>query len=728
MQPCSRSGAPSRCATAAAGAGAAGGSERITDGERNLAMERAKATFKVRELTLYLDGGAKITAFREKAMRELEALPVFRQDDRFDLTRPESRKRTMEKVRGLYRAFVKDARSEGGLDMRRARLEAAGLLDPGWFTRNGVHFGLFMGAISGQGTQEQQQEWLPQVFMLSIFGCFGMTELGHGSHVRGLETVATYIPESQEFDIHSPTLTATKWWIGGAGQTATHCSVFARLVVDGDDKGVHCFVVQLRDTETHAPMPGVSVGDCGAKMGRNGLDNGWIQFHHVRIPREQMLMKHAQVSPEGVYTKPPRAAAAYGALILGRAHMVKDSYDVLKAALTIVIRYTCVRRQGEPFREGEPEPQILNYTSMQARLLPTLAQCYAFYFTSRFMIDMLDRFNEKDGGGGGGDDAEAAEMLPDLHATSAGLKAYCTWYTLEAIEKCRQCCGGHGYSGYAGLAAMFADFAVQCTWEGDNTVMALQTARYLVSSLRKLRDGQEVQGSVRYLAEKLPASWDAATAAQVRDPRRQLVALRFQAATLVRAAVAALDERTAAGASETEAWNATAVPLLRASKAHVYYNMASFFVHGVEARMADEAEDPSLADSGVGAICKTLCDLFVLHYMADTMGYFLRSSFMSPTQADLIDREVAASFVPVRANAVPLVDAFNLSDFVLNSPLGRYDGRVYEAYFEQVRRSPYGTSTAPYFETTIKPMLEGADVGGGDDSDDADDDDDDGSE
>ena len=32
---------------------------------------------------------------------------------------------------------------------------------------------------------------------------------------------------------------------------------------------------------------------------------------------------------------------------------------------------------------------------------------------------------------------------------------------------------------------------------------------------------------------------------------------------------------------------------------------------------------------------------------------------------------------------IPLVDSFGLSDTLLRSPLGRYDGNVYEHYFER---------------------------------------------
>lgn len=69
---------------------------------------------------------------------------------------------------------------------------------------------MFVPAIKGQGTDEQQQKWLPLAYKMQIIGCYAQTELGHGSNVQGLETTATFDPSTDEFVIHSPTLTSSK--------------------------------------------------------------------------------------------------------------------------------------------------------------------------------------------------------------------------------------------------------------------------------------------------------------------------------------------------------------------------------------------------------------------------------------------------------------------------------------------------------------------------------------
>ncbi|CAH2208771.1 jg26519, partial [Pararge aegeria aegeria] len=121
------------------------------------------------------------------------------------------------------------------------------------------------------------------------------TELGHGTFIRGLETQATYDVGTEEFVLHSPTITAYKWWPGGMGHTANYCVVMAQLYIKGKNYGIQPFMVQIRDEETHMPLPGVKVGEIGPKLGFNTVNNGFLGFDNVRIPRDRMLMKNAQV-------------------------------------------------------------------------------------------------------------------------------------------------------------------------------------------------------------------------------------------------------------------------------------------------------------------------------------------------------------------------------------------------------------------------------------------------
>ena len=76
-----------------------------------------------------------------------------------------------------------------------------------------------------------------------MMGCYAQTELGHGSNVASLETTATLDLKTQEWVIHSPTVTSTKYWPGGLGRSANHAVVFAQCIVDGNNFGVQPFMV-----------------------------------------------------------------------------------------------------------------------------------------------------------------------------------------------------------------------------------------------------------------------------------------------------------------------------------------------------------------------------------------------------------------------------------------------------------------------------------------------------
>ncbi len=165
--------------------------------------------------------------------------------------------------------------------------------------------------------------------------------------------------------------------------------------------------------------------------------------------------------------------------------MVRDQALFLGMAATVAIRYSAVRRQGEIIPGyvsdklvmtsvfySEGEVKVLDYQTQQYRILPALARAYAFLFSGFQVRDMYTKVTEQL------KSSNNADLLPELHALSSGLKAIVSWEVARGIEQCRLSCGGHGYSAASGLPELYALAVGGCTYEGDNIVMLLQLARY----------------------------------------------------------------------------------------------------------------------------------------------------------------------------------------------------------------------------------------------------------
>ncbi|KAI8636766.1 acyl-CoA dehydrogenase/oxidase C-terminal [Parasitella parasitica] len=668
---------------------------QAVDPVNSMNEERAKAAFHIRELTYLLDGGEKSTLLKERFMQDFERDPLFKMDDIHDISKEQLRERTMEKFRCLVHHL-----SNESLDIFRKRMEIVSLIDPGFWTRFGVHYGLFVGALQSNATSGQLGYWFEKgaLSLSGMVGCFAMTELGHGSNVPGLETTATFDEAADQFIIHTPTLTATKWWIGGAAHSATHSAVFAQLIVKGKIYGTKCFIVPLRDPKTYNTLPGVNIGDLGKKMGRDGIDNGYIQFTNVRIPRAYMLMKHTQVSRSGNVKEPKLQQLTYGALLQGRVAMVVDSGNVSKKALTIAIRYAAIRRQFSNSK-SDIETKLLDYPIHQRRLMPLMAQTFAMLFTGNEMTAMFNKMmgrleNAKT------DDpdlAEVLEMLKETHSTSAGLKAFCTWNCLSTIEACRQACGGHGYSAYTGLAGMYQDFAVQCTWEGDNTILTLQLGRYLISSYREALSGKRLSPGVGYLnsLDTLIGKRCSVTNNELLvDPAVIIEGWQVVCANVVQNAALEFQECIDRGLDVDDAYEQCSQSRLYAAKLHSYGYLFNRFVDGV-----------SKVEDSLKSVLMSVCLLYGFYTVEENAGAFLQYEYFSPKQVEFIRNKTNELCGIVRDQAIPLVDSFNLSDYIVNSPLGRADGNVYVHYFDQIKRSnPQGPH--PYFERLIKPLIE----------------------
>ena len=300
----------------------------------------------------------------------------------------------------------------------------------------------------------------------------------------------------------------------------------ARLVTGGSEKGPHPFIVPLRAFEDHRPLPGVVIGDIGSKFGYNGIDNGFVRFDHVRIPRRNMLMKHSRVDADGTYHPPAVAKVSYGTMVFVRSDIVMNAALYLKKAVTIAVRYNAVRRQSNPGAGGR-ELQVLDYQHSQRTLLPLVAMAYAFHFTSGAMRKQYFKFEAESRRSG---DFSA---LPELHATSSGLKALCSWTTKDAIETCRLACGGHGFMNASGLPTTLATYAPNATYEGENNVLCLQTARYLRKAAETAMAGKTPAGGAAYMQRAgRAATSPLGASADCRDLGALLDAHRHRAARL----------------------------------------------------------------------------------------------------------------------------------------------------------------------------------------------------
>ncbi|XP_052079728.1 peroxisomal acyl-coenzyme A oxidase 1-like isoform X2 [Mytilus californianus] len=597
----------------------------------DLAKERLNATFDVENLTNLIYGGP------EKVERRRQIHKVASEDPFYKKLKPWSYCSVEEQYEnGLAKHnHIKESIDKlelNGFDDLYYYKSCVTPHEPGPLD---VHYGMFIPTIEQQGTAEQKEKWLAPAYEEEIKGTYAQTEMGHGTFLRGLETTATYDPKTKEFILNSPTLTSIKYWPAALGKTTNHCVVVAQLFTQGTCHGIHTFMLQTRSLEDHSVLPGIEVGVIGNKFGFGTNDNGYLKLTNVRIPKDNMLMRYSKVLEDGTYIKPKNSKVSYGVMVYVRSMIVKQAFNALAEACVISIRYSAVRRQSETV-PGGIEPQILDYQTQQYRLFPLLATAYALYFAGNYMSTAYSEGSQKIEKG-------QLEELPQLHALSAGLKAFTSYAASSGVEVCRICCGGHGYSHASGLPKIYVSVVPACTYEGENTVMMLQVAR------------------------------------------------------LIEAAAKQMQSLIQSGSPAHEAWNKSSVQLLWAANAHCHLFCVKNFVENIES---------SSGDSRTNEVLKAVCQLYSIHGILENLGEFIHDGFLSGQQVDYLQKAMFKLFEVIRPNAVALVDAFDIPDQVLQSCLGRYDGQVYQALYDYARMAPMNqTEIHSTYYTHLRPLM-----------------------
>lgn len=612
--------------------------------------------FNAKALNLYLDGKhgrfrKKVRQFFTDPLLSLDRIPEDKDDYRELVF--EWCKMCADQGWGAL-AFPKFAGGKNDVEKYLSLFEELGYHDLSLAIKFGVQFGLWGGSVYWLGTEKHHRKYLKDIGTLELPGSFAMTEGGHGSNVRDIETTATFDTNSDSFILHTPNELARKEYIGNAAVHAQAATVFAQLITNGESHGVHAFVVPLRDKKGHV-LEGIRIEDNGRKMGLNGVDNGRIWFDSVVVPRENLLDKFGAVDKSGNYTSPiasqgRRFFTMLGTLVGGRVGVPAAGLSSAKLGLTIAIKYAQERKQFGP--SGGEEISILDYSTHQRRLMPLLARSYAFHFGQRYSLQRYLNRTEKDD--------------QEVEAIAAGMKSLCTWFTTETLQECREACGGNGYLWENRFADMKADSDIFTTFEGDNNVLLQLVAKTRLSQFKKSFGSMGFMSTVRFVAdiaktnitEMNPIVTRSIDSKHLLSRSFYLDAFRYREEYLLRLVAQRLSKRIKGGMDSYQAFIECQNMLVDMAKAYVERLILEQFIRGVKD-----------ADKSIQKPLRLMERLYALSMIEQNKAWYLENGYMEGRKTIYISKMVDELCLQARNNSSSFIDAFGIPEGLIKAPI-----------------------------------------------------------
>jgi len=521
----------------------------------------------------------------------------------------------------------------------------------------GVQFGLFGGSIQKLGTKKHHDTYLGDTGKASLLGCFAMTETGHGSNVRGIKTTATYHKPTDSIIIHTPGQNDNKEYIGNALHSKM-ASVFAQLIVDGKNEGVHAVLVPLRN-DNHELLPGIKVEDNGYKLGLNGVDNGKIWFDQVSVPSENLLNKYGDIKADGSYhsdIKNPnkRFFTMLGTLVGGRICVARAGLGGAKFALAVAVKHALKRRQFNDSIKIQ-EDLLMDYSTHQLRLTPLIASAYVYHVA-------LDKTME----------AYCDQSQPDkrkVETQVAGLKSIITWYANSTIQECREACGGKGYLLENRIADLKGDVDIFTTFEGDNTVLMLLAAKGVLSDFKSEFNSAGFSTVLKLVGMQLknklttinPVYSNKVDKDHLYNPKFHKHAFDHRTRRLTYTLAMRIRDYIKKGMPSYQAFLKVQTHLLALGKAYSCELAYNFYCDFVD----------TIPDEKNRLLFQKLGTLHALHAIREDAEWYLEQGYIGATKSKAIRQRVERLCTELRPHIEVLVDGFGIPEHCMSAPIAQ---------------------------------------------------------
>jgi alkylation response protein AidB-like acyl-CoA dehydrogenase/rubredoxin len=311
-----------------------------------------------------------------------------------------------------------------------------------------AHTSLGSYPIAAYGTEEQKKKYLVPLAKGEKIGAFGLTEENAGSDASGTETTA-----QDRGDYYL--LNGSKIFITNAPRADTYV-VFASTAPELGNHGISAFIVE-RGWE------GFTFGDHYDKLGIRSSTTAELQFHNVKVPKENLL---------GEEGKGFRIAMA--TLDGGRIGIAAQALGIAQGAFEKALAYAKEREQfGKPI--GVNQGISFKLADMATKIR-----------ASRYLVYSA---------------AELKSNHEPYGMEAAMAKMYASETAIEVVNDALQVFGGSGYLKGMDVERAYRDAKITTIYEGTNEIQRVVIASNLLGRLGK----KDAKGTKKaFSADKLP--------------------------------------------------------------------------------------------------------------------------------------------------------------------------------------------------------------------------------